>query len=158
MAASPTLRTAVPIIRSRSWVAAPIDETFAFFDDPTNLARLMLPPVSIRAVRVEPAPPRAGTVIEFRYGLGRVQRTWLVRLIERIPNERIVDETITGPVAHFHHSHTFTPARRGTWIEDRIDVHVGPNGHVGELLDTVAAIVIRLTFVWRAAMQRQILR
>jgi ligand-binding SRPBCC domain-containing protein len=65
----------MPRIRSRSWVAAPIEEVFAFFDDPANLPRLMPPPVAIRLVRVEPSPPRAGSVFELRYGLGPFQRT-----------------------------------------------------------------------------------
>ena len=148
----------MPIISSRSWVAAPIEEVFTFFDDPANLPRLMPPPVAIRLERVEPAPPRPGSIFEFRYGLGPVQRSWIVRLIDRVPNERFVDETISGPIRRFHHSHSFTPARRGTWIEDRIDFHVGPDGPIGAALDAVASIVMRLTFVWRAARQRQILR
>ena len=147
----------MPIIRSRGWVAAPIEEVFAFFDDPANLDRLMPPPVRIRPVRVEPLPPQAGTVIEFRYGIGPFQRSWVVRLLERVPPERIVDETVTGPMRRFHHSHTVTPARRGTWIEDRIDFHVGPDGSVGAVVDRVAGVVMRLTFVWRHLQQRRLL-
>jgi ligand-binding SRPBCC domain-containing protein len=149
----------MPIIRSRGWVAAPVDEVFAFFDDPGNLAKLMPPPVAIRLVRIEPAPPRPGSVFEFRYGLGPFQRTWTVRLVDRVPGERFVDETISGPMARFDHAHTFTPARRGgTWVEDRIDFHVGPDGVPGTVLDALAGIVMRLTFVWRHARQRRLLR
>lgn len=147
----------MPIIHSRGWVPAPIDEVFAFFDDPANLAKLMPPPVQIRLVRLEPAPPRPGSVFEFRYGLGPFQQSWTVRLVDRVVNERFVDETISGPIARFHHSHTFTPGRRGTWIEDRIDFHIGPDGRVGVLIDAVAGVVMRVTFVWRHAMQRRIL-
>jgi len=149
----------MPIIRSRSWVAASVDEVFAFFDDPANLGRLMPPPVRIRLVRIESAPPRAGSVFEFRYGLGPVQRTWTVRLLDRVVNEGFVDETVSGPMARFHHSHSFAAARGGgTWIEDRIDYHVGPDGVLGAVVDRVAGIVMRLTFVWRHARQRQLLR
>jgi ligand-binding SRPBCC domain-containing protein len=148
----------MPIIQSRSWVAAPIEEVFTFFDDPANLGRLMPPPVSIRLERVEPAPPRPGSVFEFSYGIGPVRRRWIVRLVDRVPNERFVDETVTGPVARFNHSHTFTPARSGTWIDDRIDFHVGPDGPIGDAIDAAAGLVMRMTFVWRAARQRQLLR
>jgi ligand-binding SRPBCC domain-containing protein len=146
------------MIRSRGWVAAPIDEVFAFFDDPANLARLMPPPVRIRLVRIEPDPPRPGSVFEFRYGLGPLRRSWTVRLIDRVVNERFVDETVSGPMRRFHHSHTFTPARRGTWIEDRIDFHIGPDGALGAVLDAAARLVMRLTLIWRHAMQRRLLR
>jgi ligand-binding SRPBCC domain-containing protein len=149
----------MPIIRSRSRVAAPVDLVFAFFDDPANISRLMPPPVRIRLVRIEPSPPRAGSLFEFRYGLGPIQRSWLIRLVERIENERFVDDTISGPMRRFHHSHTFTPARRGgTWIEDWIDYHVGPDGFLGAVLDFIAGIVMRLTFIWRQARQRRLLR
>lgn len=148
----------MPTIRSRSWVEAPVDEVFAFFDDPANLSRLMPPPVQIRLVRIEPAPPQSGSIFEFRYGLGPFQRSWTVRLLERIENDRIVDETLSGPLARFHHSHTFKPARRGTWIEDHVDYHVGPGGPLGVLVDLFAGLAMRLTFVWRGLRQRQLLR
>ena len=149
----------MPIIRSRSRVAAPVHVVFAFFDDPANLSRLMPPPVRIRLVRVDPSPPQAGSLFEFRYGLGPIQRSWLIRLVERVENEGFVDDTISGPMRRFHHSHTFTPARRGgTWIEDRIDYHVGPDGPFGAVLDVIAGSVMRLTFIWRQARQRRLLR
>lgn len=148
----------MPVIVSRSLVPAPVEEVFAFFDDPANLPRLMPPMVPIRLVRIEPAPPRAGSVFEFAYGIGPLRRSWTVRLLDRVVNERFVDETLSGPMRRFHHSHTFTPARRGTWIEDRIDYHVGPDGRVGAALDRLAGWVMRLTLVWRHAMQRRILR
>jgi len=148
----------MPTIRSRSWVGAPIDEAFAFFDDPANLARLMPPPIRIRLERIEPSPPQAGSIFEFRYGLGPFQRPWVVRLVDRVENDRFVDETLAGPMARFHHSHTFTAARRGTWIDDRIDFHVGPDGVIGSIVDFVAGQVMRATFVWRGVRQRQLLR
>jgi ligand-binding SRPBCC domain-containing protein len=149
----------MPIVRSRSWVAAPVEEVFRFFDDPANLARLMPPPVRIDLERIDPAPPRPGSLFEFRYGLGPLRRTWTVRLVDRVVNERFVDETISGPMARFDHAHLFTPARRGgTWIEDRIDFHVGPDGLLGVAIDGLAGVTMRLTFIWRHAMQRRILR
>ena len=148
----------MPIFRSRAWVAAPVDEVFAFYDDPANLGRLMPPPVLFRLDRVDPAPPQAGSIFEFRYGLGPIQRPWIVRLTDRVENERFVDETISGPMARFQHSHTFTPGRRGTWIEDRVDFHVGPDGPVGAALDFLAGLAMRLIFVWRGMRQRQLLR
>ena len=147
------------VINSRGWVAAPVDAVFAFFDDPANLPRLMPPPVRIRLVRIDPAPPRAGSLFEFEYGFGPIRRSWLIRLVERVEGQGFVDDTIAGPMRRFHHSHTFTPARRGgTWIEDRIDYHVGPDGLVGSALDLAAGIVMRLTFIWREARQRRLLR
>ena len=148
----------MPTIRSRSRVSAPIGEVFAFFDDPRNLSRLMPPPVSIRVVSIDPAPPRAGSLLTFSYGIGSFRRTWTIRILERIENDRFVDETVSGPMARFHHSHLFRPARGGgTWVEDRIDYHVGPDGVVGVALDFAAGVVMRLTFIWRHARQRQLL-
>jgi ligand-binding SRPBCC domain-containing protein len=148
----------VPTFVTRSWVAASRERTFAFFDDPSNLARLMPPGAGIRVVRVEPSPPTSGTEIEFRYGTGPLRRTWLVRYLEHVPGERIVDETISGPLRRFHHSHTFrTAANGGTWIEDRVDYHVGPDGEIGVVADAFAGLAMRGVFLWRRAMQRRIL-
>ena len=147
----------MPKLRIRSWVSAPIDVVFAFYDDPVNLGRLMPPPVRFQLVRVDPAPPQPGSIFEFRYGLGPIQRTWTVRLTERVENQRFVDETLSGPMARFQHSHTFTPGRRGTWIEDRVDFHVGPDGPVGVVLDFLAGLAMRLIFVWRHVQQRRLL-
>lgn len=147
----------MPTIRTRSWVAAPPERVFAFFDDPANLSRLTPPPVRIELLRVDPAPPRAGSIFEFRYGIGGWQRTWTVRLLERVEGERFVDETISGPLARFHHSHSFRPARHGTWITDEIDFQVGPDGPPGALLDWLAGWLMRATFVYRHALQRWIL-
>ncbi len=149
----------MPTIRWRSWVAAPPEVAFAFFDDPANLNRIMPPPISIRAVRVEPRPPTRGTEIEFSYGIGPVRRRWLVRYVEHVPNERIVDETLSGPMRRFHHSHTFTPAGNGgTWIEDRVDFHVGPDGVLGRVVDGAAGLAMRAVFVWRHARQRRLIK
>ena len=148
----------MPTFRSRSWVAAPIEEVFAFYDDPVNLGRLMPPPVRFRLVRIEPAPPQPGSIFEFSYGVGPFQRPWIVRLTGRVENERFVDETLSGPMARFQHSHTFTPGRRGTWIEDRVDFHVGPDGPVGVAVDFLAGLAMCMTFIWRGMRQRQLLR
>jgi ligand-binding SRPBCC domain-containing protein len=148
----------MPIIRSRSWVAAPIDEVFAFFDDPANLGRLMPPPVRIELLEVDPAPPRAGSRFTFRYGLGPFRRTWTVRLVERVEGRQFRDETLSGPVSRFLHTHSFEPTARGTRIVDEIDFHVGPDGRTGAVVDLVAGWVMRATFIWRAMRQRQLLR
>jgi len=146
------------VLRWRSWVAAPIDEVFAFFDDPRNLGRLFPPPVEIELTGIEPAPPRAGSLLTFRYGLGPFRRTWTVRILEREAPHRFVDETIAGPMARFHHVHHFAAGRRGTWISDEIEYRVGPEGRIGAVLDWLARWVMRVTFVWRAARQRRLLR
>lgn len=148
----------MPVIRGRGRVAAPIEEVFAFFDDPSNLAKLMPPPARIRVVRIEPNPARPGSIVDFEYGVGPFRRRWTIRILERVPNERYVDETVFGPMRRFHHSHVFTPARRGTWVEDRIDYHVGPDGLIGRLVDALAGVAMRATLVWRHAMQRRVLR
>lgn len=146
------------LVRSRSWVAAPSEEVFAFFDDPRNLGALMPPPVSIRVLSIDPDPPRPGSIFTFSYGIGRLRRTWTVRLIERVEGVRFRDETLSGPLARFVHTHAFESASRGTWIVDELDYHVGPDGTLGFALDLLAGALMRATFVWRAFRQRRLLR
>jgi ligand-binding SRPBCC domain-containing protein len=146
------------IIRSRAWVPAPIDEVFVFFDDPGNLGRLMPPPISIRLESIDPAPPQPGSVFVFSYAIGPLRRRWTVQLLEREAPHRFVDETVSGPVAEFHHTHRFAAGRSGTWISDEIAYRVGPTGPIGAVLDWLAGGLMRAIFVWRAARQRQLLR
>lgn len=146
-------------LRSVSRVTAPVEEAFAFFDDPANLAKLAPPPGWMRLVSVDPAPPQAGSIIELRYGIGPYERRWVIRLLEHVRDARIVDETVSGPMRRFRHSHTFRAASRGgTWIEDRIEFQVGPGGPIGAVIDLAASLVLRGVFLWRAARQRRLLR
>ncbi len=149
----------MPIIRNRSWVAAPLDEVFAFFDQPRNLSRLTPPPGRVIVDRVEPDPPRVGSEFTFRYGIGPIMvGSWTVRLVERVPGVRFRDETVVGPMRRFDHTHAFAPARHGTWVIDEIDYHVGPDGWVGLLVDVAAGLAMRAIFVTRGALQRRLLR
>ena len=149
----------MPRIRRRSWVSAPVDEVFAFFDQPRNLARLSPPPATIVVDRVEPDPPRVGSEFTFRYGIGPwMLGSWTVRLVEHVPGVRFRDETLSGPMRRFDHTHAFEAARRGTWVIDEIDYHVGPDGPLGVAVDAAAGLAMRAIFVMRAALQRRILR
>ncbi len=149
----------MPTISARGWVDAPVEAVFAFFDDPANLGRLTPPPAVVRLVAVDPAPPRAGSILEFRYGIGPwTPLAWRIRLEERVENERFADSTLSGPMAVFEHSHAFTPGRRGTWVTDTVTYHVGPGGAPGQALDALAGIVMRALFVYRHALTRFLLR
>lgn len=150
----------MPRIRSRAWVSATVDEVFAFFDEPRNLARLSPPPATIIVDRVEPDPPQKGSEFTFRYGIGPwMLGSWTVRLVEHVPGVRFRDETVSGPMRRFDHTHAFEPARhRGTWVIDEIDYHVGPDGLLGLVVDAAAGVAMRAIFVMRAALGRRILR
>jgi ligand-binding SRPBCC domain-containing protein len=149
----------MPTVRARGWVDAPIEDVFAFFDDPANLTRLTPPPVVVSLVRVAPQPPTAGSLLEFRYGIGRwLPGRWTVRIEERVPNERFRDSTLSGPMARFDHTHTFTAARRGTWVSDEVTYRVAPGGAIGVAVDWLAGWLMRALFVYRHAMTRFALR
>lgn len=149
----------MPTFRARGWVDAPIGEVFAFFDDPENLGRLTPPPAGVRLVAVTPAPPRTGSILEFRYGIGPwLPLRWRVRLVERVPLERFRDETLSGPMAQFEHVHAFRAGRRGTWVLDEVRFHVGPEGALGSVADRLAGWTMRGLFVYRHAMTRVALR
>jgi ligand-binding SRPBCC domain-containing protein len=149
----------MPTIRTRGWVDAPVERVFAFFDDPANLGRLTPPPARVRLVGVQPSPPRAGSVLEFRYGIGPwTPVAWRVRLEERVEPERFADTTLSGPMARFDHVHAFTPGRRGTWVSDEITYHVGPDGALGVAVDAAAGLLMRAVFVYRHALTRWLLR
>jgi ligand-binding SRPBCC domain-containing protein len=148
----------MPTIRARGWVDAPVERVFAFFDDPANLGRLTPPPARVRLIAVDPAPPLAGSILEFRYGIGPwTPLRWRVRLLERVEHERFADTTLSGPMARFDHTHAFHAARRGTWVTDEITFHVGPGGVLGAAIDRLAGVAMRAVFVYRHALTRFLL-
>ena len=75
--------------------------------------------------------------------------SWTVRLVEHVPGVRFRDETVSGPMRRFDHTHAFEAARRGTWVIDEIDYHVGPDGPLGVAVDAAAGLAMRAIFVMR---------
>lgn len=143
------------VLERTQWVPRPLEETFAFYADPRNLARITPDWLGFRIVGFEPpagaAAARSGAsaissadtpVVQndllIHYSvrpLGFPQR-WTSRIADWDPPHRFVDEQVRGPYRLWRHLHEFRPVRGGTELSDRVayELPFGPLGRLAHLL------------------------
>lgn len=108
---------------------ADLDETWRFFSDPCNLARIT-PPWLGFVVTCDPEPMYAGQVVTYTItpfpGLSRLRRQWVTEIThvrgpgDVRPGEPLffVDEQRLGPYRFWHHQHRFSAVEDGVRMED----------------------------------------
>jgi ligand-binding SRPBCC domain-containing protein len=128
------------VLERSQLVAAPLDEVFAFFAEPRNLARLTPRWLSFRMVDTEGVRMRAGERIEYRIRPFGVPQRWISEITVYEPPHRFVDEQRAGPYRRWHHEHTFEAVGDGTRIADRVEYEL-PLGVLGRIVH--AAVVQR---------------
>ncbi len=119
--------------KSNLHVSAPLDETFAFFADAANLARITPRELGFSIATPLPIEMRAGTLIDYTIRLWGVPMSWRTRIAVWEPGARFVDEQLSGPYRTWVHTHRFTSAHGGTDIEDEV-VYSLPFGVAGRMV------------------------
>jgi ligand-binding SRPBCC domain-containing protein len=118
------------VLERSQFVEAPLNEVFAFFADPRNLAKLTPPWLGFEITHVDDGPLRPGFRIEYVVRPLRVAQTWVTRIIEVDENQRFVDIQERGPYQYWRHEHTFADAGSGTIVADRVEYSL-PFGMAG---------------------------
>ncbi|MBE0593645.1 MAG: SRPBCC family protein [Gemmatimonadales bacterium] len=116
-------------------VPRPLNEVFAFYANPDNLARITPPWLGFRVLTPR-EEMRAGLLIEYRiHPLGVPQR-WVSEITVWDPPRRFVDEQRRGPYRRWHHLHEFRATAGGTEIRDRViyELPLGPLGRLAHAL------------------------
>jgi ligand-binding SRPBCC domain-containing protein len=133
---------------SRLWVGRPRPDVFAFFADPSTVARVTPPALKIRLVTERPAMA-AGAVLDYRLRWLGTPLGWRAYVREFDPPFRFLDVQVRGPYARWEHRHRFLEADGGTVVEDRI-VYRLPLGAIGRMLHAlVVARQLRATWAYR---------
>lgn len=134
------------VLERRQVVRAPLDEVFAFFAEPRNLARITPSWLAFRMVDPDGVRMRRGERIEYRIRpLGMPQR-WVSEITEYDPPRRFVDEQRRGPYRRWHHTHEFSEVPGGTLIVDRVEYEL-PFGALGRIVHrAVVARQLRAIF------------
>jgi ligand-binding SRPBCC domain-containing protein len=109
------------VLERSQLVEAPLDEVFAFFSDPRNLAKLTPPWLGFEITNIDEGALRPDFRIEYRVRPLRFAQTWVTRIIEVEPGKRFVDIQERGPYLHWRHEHTFADAGSGTIVADRVE-------------------------------------
>ena len=117
--ARPTL--GLECLHDESVVSAPLDRTFAFFADASNLQQLTPPWLHFRIRSTTPVVMRAGEEIDYRIRLHGVTIPWRSRIDVWEPGVRFVDRQIAGPYRWWSHEHWFLAVHGGTCVMDRVE-------------------------------------
>ena len=102
-------------------VAAPLEETFAFFADAANLERLTPPWLNFTIRTPRPIAMREGTVIDYRIRLRGLPIPWRSRIDVWEPGLRFVDRQVIGPYRWWRHEHRFERVVDGTLVVDHVE-------------------------------------
>jgi len=136
------------VLERRALIELPVDEVFAFFEDPHNLAKITPPEMGFEITKIDGLPVRAGTRIEYRirilgvpsFGKLRMSQRWVAEIAEYEAGRRFVDVQAKGPYRYWRHEHAFEPLDGYTVMSDRVEYEL-PFGLAGRVAH--AAIVSR---------------
>lgn len=116
----------------RQLIPAAMDEVFAFFEDPHNLAGITPPWLGFTVLSSSDAQVREGTRLAYRMRVFRVPFRWEARIPVFVRGERFVDEMTRGPYARWYHRHLFRAVPEGVEMEDIVEYAL-PLGPIGTL-------------------------
>ena len=145
-------------IERRQVVSRPLEETFAFYQEPRNLGRITPRWLRFRMVCGEALKMRRGVRIHYRIHPFGVPQRWTSEITEYEPPFRFVDEQVVGPYKRWRHVHEFRPVGGGTEIVDVVEYEL-PLGALGRLMHTlVVARQLRRIFNYRERVIGEMLR
>lgn len=126
---------AMHVLERSQLLHATLDEAWAFFSTPKNLARIT--PEEMGFVIQEPfddRPAHTGQLIHYSVRpLLNIPITWVTRIEEVKPPFRFVDTQIKGPYKRWWHQHSFEASEDGVLMRDRVEYEL-PFGLFGEVV------------------------
>ncbi len=119
-------------LHAEQFVARPLEEVFAFFERPENLARIT--PESLGFVIMTPSPieMKVGTLIDYTIKVMGLRMRWTTLISGYDPPHKFVDEQLRGPYSFWHHTHAFSAVEGGTMIVDDV-CYALPLGILGKM-------------------------
>ena len=129
-------------------VPQPVEETFAFFADPQNLAAITPPWLAFRILEA-PSGLSAGSLIRYRLRIKRLPVWWLTQITQWRPPRSFVDVQLRGPYRVWEHTHRLTRVASGTEIYDHVR-YVVPGGPFALLVDRFVRRLLDEIFDYRA--------
>lgn len=130
---------------------------FAFFADAANLERITPPELGFEIVTPQPLAIGKGMLIDYRLRPRGVPLRWRALIREWQPPDFFVDEQISGPFAHWVHTHRFRDgAAGGTEIEDEV-VYGLPLFPFGELALPLVKRQLARNFAYRESSLRKLI-
>lgn len=113
-------------------IARPLNDVFAFFERPENLATITPPWLSFRIITPGPIEMAPGAVIDYTVRAFGIRHRWTTLIAVYDPPYRFIDVQLRGPYSFWHHTHTFEEIPGGTMIRDEVR-YILPFGIVGRM-------------------------
>ncbi len=131
-------------------VAAPLDEAWAFFSDPRNLAAITPPDMGFEITSPVHDHVYPGLFVTYRVRpLLGIPVEWVTEITHVDEGSRFIDEQRMGPYRLWHHEHTFRAVGDMTEMHDVV-YYALPFGRLGSLAHAVVRPRIEHIFEYRA--------
>lgn len=124
-------------LRREQIVKRPIEEVFAFFEKPLNLARITPDSVGFEILTPPPIVMKAGLVLDYTIKVFGMRVHWTTIITEYEPPHRFTDVQLKGPYEFWHHTHSFEAIADGTLMTDDVSYLI-PLGPLGRIVHSVA--------------------
>jgi len=117
-------------------LACPLDDVFAFFEKPENLARITPRSLGFEILTPSPIAMKSGAVIDYTIKVLGVRQHWTTLITDYSPPHGFVDVQLKGPYTFWHHTHSFETVPGGTRMTDRVRylLPFGPLGRIAHAL------------------------
>jgi len=110
-----------------------IDEAWAFFSDPSNLAKITPAEMGFNITSGNPGKMFAGQIISYEIGIFPfVKSNWVTEITQVKNNVYFIDEQRFGPYRMWHHEHHFAVRENGVFTTDRVTYKI-PFGFIGKI-------------------------
>lgn len=119
-------------LRDELFIPRPLEEVFALFDRPENLAKITPPWLSFSILTPTPIAMRVGAILDYAIQIGPISSRWRSIITTYEPPYRFVDEQLLGPYSYWHHTHAFQEVDGGTMATDIVR-YLPPFGLFGRL-------------------------
>ena len=119
-------------LRDELFIPRPLEEVFALFDRPENLAKITPSWLSFSILTPTPIPMRVGAILDYAIRIGPFPSRWRSIITAYEPPYRFVDEQLLGPYSYWHHTHVFEEVEGGTKVIDHVR-YLPPLGILGRL-------------------------
>ena len=110
-----------------------LEEAWAFFSSPGNLAKITPDTMSFKIIGNEPEPMYAGQIIQYTVKpLFNIPMRWVTEITHVKEPYYFVDEQRKGPYKLWHHQHFFEENEHGVLMRD-IVTYEPPFGFIGQI-------------------------
>jgi len=133
-----------------------IEETFAVFENPYNIARITPAWLKFRITTSGQVTIRKGAEIEYQIRWLGLPVSWRTRFTAYDPPLLFEDEQAEGPYALWRHRHSFEEVDGSTIISDRVEYAL-PLGPLGRLAQILVGRQLRGIFAYRQRALMQLL-